>query len=1099
MDRKIHDEYYKLKHELNFKHKNKKEKDVSQKHKHILNKSKMNRFIKWYNMSHPNISSKANQISRISENLQMKKIKDEYINNESIVPVSVPNRIYDTQKGYSNNSLRKVMFNINTRSNEKIDENKINDKYVNLKNNKNYIKDTSNINSFNNTCIGSNKNRFNTSNSLNNSFSLVNQEENNSNLCKSGNINFNSSKDKCNVDKKISNKSLNNKNIIAVTCLNIPKPNKLQNPIKLIVNKNSEEIDKTKNPNNENKSDVNKDMNISNDNFVNLINAKEKENRKIESIENIEYDKFDKNLNKEKNNMNNNRCSTENSDKTQEELSEKDFQEKRNYLRNSSHGLHSSLIKCKNEMHILENRSPSLNTERSQKPSITWASQVQNNLNNTNYQNFYLNSDRNQSSIEYENVSEINFFAKPNIIELELRKFFNAKKSKFIERVIKGSPSSFRWISWVISAKLPVLRDTITYSILINADIPEKTDIQIKKDLHRTLSDFSKFNMENTQNILYNILKAFAINDKEVGYCQGMNFIAGFLLIMSDFNELETFYLMLSLFSSSFNNNLGIRGFFCEGFPLLELYVQSFNYLFERKMPALKKHFIYLEIPDAVWISKWFQTLFTLSLPIDFCIRIWDCLLSIGLEFLLSFTLAFINYIENDLLKLNDLIEVIEYFKKLTPFYIVENEGNLKVIEESLKIIEKINIEEIIFNSRKINLPKNFIKMQMKEYEKNINEKIINNPRETNNKLFMFEDLDVKYDDFLNDGKVLFSNLYEEGGNLNTNYNLVSQYTNNDNNKNFDENEIIYLNQNETNFNEYNLCDPNIYFEDNMNNSRIKICSINDSNYNHNHKNTENIKTASDNAYVKTHTSSDRCNYREKNDLKIKYPNDTNTSYSIQSQISSSNNFNNINNNNNNYIGNNSTSKNSNFKVSFYNNNKPYTVIKNISSLIINNALDKKEFDKGNIITSIRTDDTPYFNNDGTNAQNTTVSNFNLGEIQKKHSNNNLNKINTTNKQIQSNQTIKNILYNLEESKNVTCKSSIFPCNHNENRNICENIPNDINDWYLEGNTDDLESYRNGSIEHDDISDIENISNIGVKINNYTFNAKSNKTAKPNI
>jgi len=79
--------------------------------------------------------------------------------------------------------------------------------------------------------------------------------------------------------------------------------------------------------------------------------------------------------------------------------------------------------------------------------------------------------------------------------------------------------------------------------------------------------------MEDTKLMLYNILKAFSLVDKEVFYCQGMNFVVSFALLLSDFNEFETFYLMIGLFSNTFRDNLAIRGFLTEGFLSLNFYV----------------------------------------------------------------------------------------------------------------------------------------------------------------------------------------------------------------------------------------------------------------------------------------------------------------------------------------------------------------------------------------------------------------------------------------------------------------------------------------------------------------------------------------------
>ncbi len=48
------------------------------------------------------------------------------------------------------------------------------------------------------------------------------------------------------------------------------------------------------------------------------------------------------------------------------------------------------------------------------------------------------------------------------------------------------------------------------------------------------------------QGLLYRILTAFANLDRRVGYCQGMNFVAGLLLLVG-MNEPDAFYTFTSL------------------------------------------------------------------------------------------------------------------------------------------------------------------------------------------------------------------------------------------------------------------------------------------------------------------------------------------------------------------------------------------------------------------------------------------------------------------------------------------------------------------------------------------------------------------------
>ena len=65
----------------------------------------------------------------------------------------------------------------------------------------------------------------------------------------------------------------------------------------------------------------------------------------------------------------------------------------------------------------------------------------------------------------------------------------------------------------------------------------------IIRDIERTFSDKNINNKElrEKETSLYNILKVFWNLDKEVGYCQGMNLIVGFLLLVLEGNELDTF------------------------------------------------------------------------------------------------------------------------------------------------------------------------------------------------------------------------------------------------------------------------------------------------------------------------------------------------------------------------------------------------------------------------------------------------------------------------------------------------------------------------------------------------------------------------------
>jgi len=351
-----------------------------------------------------------------------------------------------------------------------------------------------------------------------------------------------------------------------------------------------------------------------------------------------------------------------------------------------------------------------------------------------NNENFYFNVKN--SIYDWENYFNDKF------IESKLRSFFYKNKNRFIKKICKGPPETFRWISWIITSKIPADRNEDFYNKFLKKELRSDVLIQIKKDIGRTFPKSIKkkyFHNIKLDLNLFRILKALAIKDPEVGYCQGMNFIAGFLLIVSNFNELEAFYMMLSLLNYTGENDFGIRGFYTMDFPLLKLYLFIFQYFFTKKLPALKAYFDKLDIPDELWISKWIQTLFTIVLPYDAVKRVWDFVLTNGLDFIISFSIAYLKFLEPDLLKLNDTIDIINFFKKLSPqkdeeeyedseYFDPEQENSLyflnieksnpnnvnshnrdtlrkSSIDENTNY-SKFNIEEIIRTASKLNLKK---------------------------------------------------------------------------------------------------------------------------------------------------------------------------------------------------------------------------------------------------------------------------------------------------------------------------------------------------------------------------------------------------------
>ena len=224
-----------------------------------------------------------------------------------------------------------------------------------------------------------------------------------------------------------------------------------------------------------------------------------------------------------------------------------------------------------------------------------------------------------------------------------------------------GIPNSYRLFIWdiVISEKYNN-RKYFNYEQELREYkcIMQKpgTNAQIEKDLNRT---FMKESDQNTQNI--NILRNILNNINKYnpgGYCQGMNYIVGYLLKLTKFDEVKTFYIFKSILND-------IKGYFEIGFPLLKNNNIIFNQYFKEFYPKVFKHFQKNDIVNEFWVGKWFQTLFTLSLPYDELNIVWDSLLIKGFDFIIYICLALVDYIEKDVLELKESSDIISFLEKV--------------------------------------------------------------------------------------------------------------------------------------------------------------------------------------------------------------------------------------------------------------------------------------------------------------------------------------------------------------------------------------------------------------------------------------------------
>ncbi|CAG9323565.1 unnamed protein product [Blepharisma stoltei] len=262
------------------------------------------------------------------------------------------------------------------------------------------------------------------------------------------------------------------------------------------------------------------------------------------------------------------------------------------------------------------------------------------------------------------------------------------RKQKLLRRIRKGPPVQYRWQAWIAVMQLSSKINEDAYAKFPMAE--ETIMATIKRDLDRTFPNqpyFDKQNFNNSgQASLERILGKFASQHPDIGYCQGMNFIAGFLLMISGGSEIEA-YFALQVLCEKYD----LRGFFIENMPYLKKCVWIFNRIFRIKLPKLWEHFQDENVPDDAWILKWFMTIYSMTLNFEAIARIWDCFLVDGIKMLYRVALSILSSIETNLLGL-DAVEICEALKEvkniIDPESLIISSLKVKIQKEKIKMFE---------------------------------------------------------------------------------------------------------------------------------------------------------------------------------------------------------------------------------------------------------------------------------------------------------------------------------------------------------------------------------------------------------------------------
>ncbi|EDU41151.1 ecotropic viral integration site 5 protein [Pyrenophora tritici-repentis Pt-1C-BFP] len=222
-----------------------------------------------------------------------------------------------------------------------------------------------------------------------------------------------------------------------------------------------------------------------------------------------------------------------------------------------------------------------------------------------------------------------------------------------LNKIRGGIPPPLRGVVWQSAAgsREKLIEDQ--YDTLCGESSPYENTIN--KDLGRSFPGVEMFKDPDGegQKMLGRVLKCFSLYDHKIGYCQGLGFLVGPLLMQM--GDKEAFCVLVRLME-----DYDLRSCFLPDLSGLHLRIFQFQKLLHQHMPQLAQHLDTLGVESA-YLSQWFLSFFAVTCPLPMLFRIYDVLFAEGAsETIMRVALALMKRNEQKLLSLSEFEDVMQ-------------------------------------------------------------------------------------------------------------------------------------------------------------------------------------------------------------------------------------------------------------------------------------------------------------------------------------------------------------------------------------------------------------------------------------------------------
>ena len=237
-------------------------------------------------------------------------------------------------------------------------------------------------------------------------------------------------------------------------------------------------------------------------------------------------------------------------------------------------------------------------------------------------------------------------YIKPLIHKKIKDNIFNINKNNSSFNIIKKSVLQYTPLSSLSSVMILKKYKDLLY------ELNEKCDIEIKKDLLRTEPDNASFQYgKENYNKLYHILSAYSNYNKNIGYAQGLNFLASLCIYLYK-NEIDAFIFLDGIIRKfNLENLYGINN------NILNDKLNEIEKIVNKWCPEVNKHLQRIILNYDFFTIKWMISLFTNQMNIKYLLQLWDYLIIFGWKFFKGFVISVIKF--NEKMILNSSLETI--------------------------------------------------------------------------------------------------------------------------------------------------------------------------------------------------------------------------------------------------------------------------------------------------------------------------------------------------------------------------------------------------------------------------------------------------------